>query len=351
MTTRANRPAEAALAGRRVIEFADETGAYCGKLLADMGADVIKVERPGGDPARLYPPFWGGEPDPDRSLSFLLTNTNKRSVELDMESEAGRAQFAQLAVGSDLVIETCIPGTLDAWGVGYDALSASNPALVLTSITGFGQTGPHRTFRSSDIVASALGGAMVVTGEEEDPPVKLAGSQVIVCASTNAAASSMIALHHATRSGRGQHVDISLEETFAAVTNITGVGKWLEDDRPVPTRFGMTPSSSHFPTPVMFVTAANVSSSEMSTCCPRPVRVAWCSAIMLLAAAFADAHRMACEPASLTGGSPASPVTPLAPPSALATMSDEWNPRWGPVWPKPVMEVSTSAGFDAASAA
>ncbi len=243
MTRRVNPGFETALAGRRVIELADETGAYCGKLLADMGADVIKVERPGGDAARMIPPFWNGESGPDRSLSFLFANTNKRSVELDLEPEAGRAQFARLAVSADLVIETCPPGTLDAWGIGFAALSASNPALVFTSITGFGQTGPQRAFRSSDIVASAVGGAMYVTGEEEDPPVKLAGSQATLCASTNAAASSMIALHRAARSGRGQHVDISLEETFAAVASITGVGKWLEDGI-IPKRVGTGLSAS-----------------------------------------------------------------------------------------------------------
>ena len=243
MSTRAKRRRESALAGRRVIELADETGAHCGKLLAGMGADVIKVERPGGDAARMFPPFWGGEPHPDRSLAFLFANMGKRSVELDLESEAGRVQFAQLAVGADLVIETCPPGTLEKWGIGYEALSESNPALVLTSITGFGQTGPQRAFRSSDIVASALGGAMGVTGEADDPPVKLAGSQALLCASANAAASSMIALHHAARTGRGQHVDISLEETFTAVTSITGVGKWLEDDI-IPKRVGTGLSSS-----------------------------------------------------------------------------------------------------------
>lgn len=234
---------ERALAGRRVVELADGTGAYCGKLLADMGADVIKVERPGGDAARMIPPFWSDEPDPERSLSFLFANTNKRSVELDLESREGREQFARLAACADLVIETLAPGTLEAWGLGYAKLAASNPALVLTSITGFGQTGPHRTFRSSDIVASALGGAMLVTGEAEDPPVKLAGNQALLCASVNAAASSMIALHHAARTGRGQHVDVSQEETFAAVTSITGVGKWLEDGI-LPTRVGTSLSSS-----------------------------------------------------------------------------------------------------------
>ena len=243
MKSRVKPGVETALAGRRVIELADETGAYCGKLLADMGADVIKCERPGGDAARFIRPFWGGEPDPDRSLSFLLANTNKRSLEIDLESSQGREQFAQLATGADLVIETCPPGTLDDWGIGYTALSALNPALVVTSITGFGQTGPHRAFRSSDIVSSALGGAMYVTGEEEDPPVKLAGSQATLCASTNAAAASMIALHHATRTGQGQHVDISLQETFAAVTNITGVGKWLEDGI-IPKRVGTGLSAS-----------------------------------------------------------------------------------------------------------
>ena len=229
--------ADMALSGRRVLELADEKGVYCGKLLADMGADVIKVEPPGGDATRNLPPFWEDRPDPDGSLFFLYMNTSKRGVTLDITRPEGQDLFKQLARTADLIVETFPPGHLDALGLGYDTLKEDNPRLVFTSITGFGQTGPYREFASADIVASALGGAMYVTGEADDPPVTLAGSQAHVMASTYAAVSSMIALHHATRSGEGQHVDISVEETTASVTHICGVGKWL-DDHIIPKRMG-----------------------------------------------------------------------------------------------------------------
>lgn len=227
----------AALAGRRVLEIADASGVYCGKLLADMGADVIKIERPGGDTARWIPPFWNDEPGSDTGLYFLYTNTSKRSVTLDFARPEGRELLLALARTADLIVETLPPGRLDALGLGFDALRRVRPSIVLTSITGFGQTGPRRDWRSCDLVASALGGQMYVTGEEADPPVKLAGSQAYMMASTYAASSSLIALFAAGRSGEGQHVDVSLQEGMASVTHIAGAGKWL-DDGIVPRRRG-----------------------------------------------------------------------------------------------------------------
>jgi crotonobetainyl-CoA:carnitine CoA-transferase CaiB-like acyl-CoA transferase len=227
----------AALSGRRVLELADEKGVYCGKLLADMGADVVKIERPGGDATRALPPFLHDAPHPERSLFFLYMNTSKRGITLDIAHDEGRQLFEALARTADVIIDTFPPGYLDGLGLGYRTLRERNPRLVLTSITGFGQTGPARHLRSSDLVASALGGAMHVTGEPDDPPVRLAGSQADVVASTCAAASTMIALHHSTRSGSGQHVDISTEETTLAMTHVCGVGKWL-DDGIVPRRGG-----------------------------------------------------------------------------------------------------------------
>ncbi len=202
-----------------------------------MGADVVKIEPPGGDETRHLPPFWHDTPDPDGSLFFLYMNTSKRGVTLDLTRPAGRDLFKRLARTADLIVETFPPGHLDTLGLGYDALKEDNPGLVLTSITGFGQTGPQRHFASRDIVAGALGGATYVTGEAEDPPVTLAGSQAHVTAATYAAVSSLIALHHASRSGEGQHVDVSVEETTASVTHICGAGKWL-DDHIIPKRMG-----------------------------------------------------------------------------------------------------------------
>ncbi|MBK8990957.1 MAG: CoA transferase [Gammaproteobacteria bacterium] len=142
-----------------------------------------------------------------------------------------------------MLIESLAPGRLAALGLGYDRLRQANPALVLTSITAFGQSGPHRDFPAADIVAMAMGGAMVVTGDPADPPVTLAGSQACVSASTLAAAGSLIALRHAALTGQGQHVDISMQEAVLAVTSICGARKWL-DDGTVPKRFGTGTFSS-----------------------------------------------------------------------------------------------------------
>jgi len=226
------------LAGRRVVELCDESGWYCGKLLADAGAEVVKIEPPGGDPGRRVAPLWAEAPaDCAPSLRFLYRNTNKRSVVLDLSTERDRERLASLAAGADLLIETMPRGALAEIGLGFERLRAANPRLVMTSITGFGQTGPHAGFASSDLIANAMGGVMYVTGEGDDPPVTLRGDHAHVMASTCAAASSMIAMLRADRTGRGQQVDISVQEVVASVAHITGVGKWL-DDGIVPRRMG-----------------------------------------------------------------------------------------------------------------
>jgi crotonobetainyl-CoA:carnitine CoA-transferase CaiB-like acyl-CoA transferase len=226
-----------ALAGRRILELADEQGEYCGKLFADMGADVVKVERPGGDATREHPPFWTGASGRRLSLSFLYRNTSKRSVTLDLRRREGADLFSRLAASADAVIETWPAGALEELGLGPGDLRREHPALVVTSLSGFGRTGPQRSFESSDLVANALGGTLYVHGYAEDPPVRLAGSHAHVMTSTCAAAATMIALHHAARTGDGQHVDVAAIEVMAAVSHICGIGKWL-DDGIVPRRAG-----------------------------------------------------------------------------------------------------------------
>ncbi len=230
-------PLQQALAGRRVLDLSDEKGVYCTKLFADMGADVIKIESPGGSRERWFPPFWKDEPGEDRSLFFLYMNTNKRGITLDLFHPSGKELFQRLTAGADLIVDTSLPETLEHLGLDYPTLESRHPELVLTSITGFGQTGPHSHYQTSDLVSNAMGGSLHVVGEEADPPVSLAGSQAYVMASTTAAASSMIALLHASSTGHGQHVDISIQESVLSVTSIAGVGKWLDDDI-VPKRYG-----------------------------------------------------------------------------------------------------------------
>ncbi len=238
-----------ALAGIRVVELADASGVYCGKLLGDMGADVIKVERPGGDPTRGLPPFINGRAGVRHGAFFLYMNTNKRGVVLDLDKSDDRKLFAALVADADLLIETTRPGELDGIGLGYTTLARANSGLVMTSITGFGQDGPRRDWTSSDLIASALGGAMHVTGYANDPPVRLAGSQTHVMASTYAAVASMIALHHAARTGEGQHVDLSIQDAVVSTTHICGIGKWLDDGmiarRSGPGLFASVPSGAY----------------------------------------------------------------------------------------------------------
>ena len=126
-----------------VIDLADETGVYCAKLLADLGADVIKVEPPGGDKTRSWPPFFHDEIGIDKSLYFLYYNTNKRSITLNLECEEGRRILRRIASTADVLLETYPPGYLQDHGLGYDILSQLNPGLVMTSIPPFGQTGPY----------------------------------------------------------------------------------------------------------------------------------------------------------------------------------------------------------------
>lgn len=224
-----------ALAGRRVVEFASECGAYCGKLFADMGADVVLIEPPGGDASRRVPPL--ADPDSPSSLSFLYRNAGKRSVAFDAGNAAERDALRRLMAAADIVVEAFAPGHLEACGFEFADLQRANPRLVLVSITGFGQSGPHRGWKSSDLIAAATGGALYVIGDGDDPPVQLAGTHSHAMASACAAASAMIALLHAERSGMGQRVDISMQEVVAAVCHIAGTGKWLSDGI-VPRRMG-----------------------------------------------------------------------------------------------------------------
>ena len=207
--------ADGPLANLRVLEFTDEIGAYCGKLLADLGADVIKVEPPGGGVQRRTPPFLDGDPGPDASIPFWSQNSSKQSLVLDLDQEADRARARELALGADIILEDRMPGALAAHGLGYDDLRGECPDLVYTSITGFGQTGPHADYAYSDIVGQAMGGVMTLAGQPEDPPNLIYGNQGNICASIQAAQGTLAALHHAERTGQGQHVDVSVQEALS----------------------------------------------------------------------------------------------------------------------------------------
>jgi len=205
------------LIGIRVLDLADEKGLPCTKFFADLGADVIKVEQPGGDPTRSRPPFAGDRPHPERSLYFLHWNANKRGITLDLETPDGQALFRELAKTADVVVETFRPGTMEAWGLGYEALAALNPRLILTSISVFGQTGPYRDYKGNELIGFALGGVMALSGEPGGPPCIAPGDLASGMASMHAALATEMALFHRLRTGRGQHIDASVSEAAAHV--------------------------------------------------------------------------------------------------------------------------------------
>ncbi|MCK9518862.1 MAG: CoA transferase [Dehalococcoidia bacterium] len=215
-----------ALEGLRVVEFCDELGSYCGRLLADLGAEVIKVEPPGGGLQRRTPPFYkGAEPGPDTAIGFWVHNTSKKSVVLNLETDEGRAKAKQLALTADVVIEDNTPGWMADRGLGFEELRREKPSLVYTSITGFGQDGPHAKWAYSDIVGQATGGIMTLAGEMADPPNTVYGNQSDVSASVQAAQGTLIAVLHADATGEGQHVDVSAQESLS-MSQETAMQTW-----------------------------------------------------------------------------------------------------------------------------
>ncbi len=214
-----------ALAGVRVLEVADEQGEYCGRLLSGMGADVIKVEPPGGSSTRAYPPFAGDVVHHDRSLYFWHYNVGKRSVTMDILRPEGQRLFRRLAATAAVVVETFSPGQLDDLGVGAVALRGADPGLIVASITPFGQGGPYRAFPGTDLTAMALGGSAAVCGYSpapdgayDTPPLVCEGNQALQTAAIYAAHGILAALLHREAGGSGQHVDVSVEEAAASIT-------------------------------------------------------------------------------------------------------------------------------------
>ncbi len=215
----------AALDDIRVLDLAGEIGHYCTKLLADLGADVIKVEPPGGDPVRNLPPFYHDEVDPQKSLYWLNLNTSKRSVTLNIEDPEGRKLLEKLVARADVVVESFEPGYLDGLGLGYEGLAGIKPDIVLTSITGFGQTGPHAHYKAPDIVGVAMAGIMWLAGDPQDPPNAPPWRQGYVSASIIAAAGTLTALYHRDVHGEGQHVDVSMQEALS-IAQETAMQMW-----------------------------------------------------------------------------------------------------------------------------
>ena len=210
-------------AGLRILELADEKGQWCGKLMADLGADVIKIEPPGGEATRTVGPFYQDLPDRERSLSFWHYNTSKRGITLSLETEDGRRLFRRLASTADVILETLRPGYLPSLGLGYKDLSADNPGLIMCSLTDFGQTGPWKDYLASDLTHLAAGGQMAKCGYDDDdvpdaPPIAPGGGQAWHMGSHFANIAIAAALNHRASGGSGQYIDASVHDACALTT-------------------------------------------------------------------------------------------------------------------------------------
>lgn len=205
---------DAILNGYRVLDLCTGGCLVCGKILADLGADVIKIEPPGGDPTRNIGPFFGGIPHRERSLYWFAFNTNKRGMTLKIESPEGKGIFRKLVETADVVLENFDVGYLDKLGLGYDDLKAINPKVIMTSVTPFGQTGPYKDYKGADMVVWALGGLMNLCGDPDRQPVQVSLPQAYIAAGTYAAEGTMVALFERENSGLGQQVDVSAQATI-----------------------------------------------------------------------------------------------------------------------------------------
>jgi crotonobetainyl-CoA:carnitine CoA-transferase CaiB-like acyl-CoA transferase len=208
------------LAGYRALDLTTVSGQLCGRVLADLGMEVIKIEPPGGDPARNLPPFARSADGNKLSTTFAHLNAGKASKVLDLDGEADRAEFRRMVETADVVLESFQPGELDAKGLGYQSLAAINPGIVMASITGFGQTGPKKNFACNDLVALAESGFLYISGDPSLPPCRPPETQAYYFASLFAAAGLLAALYRRERTGRGDHVDSSMQETLATQEHI-----------------------------------------------------------------------------------------------------------------------------------
>ena len=216
-------PSAPPLAGLRVLDLSRVlAGPLCTMMLGDLGADVLKVERPGtGDDTRQWGPPWAEGPGGRESAYYLSVNRNKRSVAADLKTEAGQALVRRLARDADVVVENYAPGTLDGWGLGYEALSELNPRLVFCSITGYGSDGPDAGLPGYDFAVQARAGWMSITGEAEGAPMKVGVALVDVLTGQNAAIAILAALRERDASGRGQRVEVALfDSALAGLVNV-----------------------------------------------------------------------------------------------------------------------------------
>ena len=211
----------------RVLDLTDEKGFICGKVLADLGADVIKIERPGGDIARSVGPFFHDIVDPEKSLYWLAFNASKKSITLDIETAGGREVFKKLISKADVIIESFPPGHMASLGLGYPILKEINPGIILTSISAFGQEGPYQDYKAPDIVVRALGGLIYTVGDTDRPPLTTSFHHSYLIGAMHGAVGTVLALYHRALTGRGQQVDAPTQQGLAFVGNVESQVPWF----------------------------------------------------------------------------------------------------------------------------
>lgn len=215
---------EGLLHGLRALDLTDEKGALCGKILADLGVDTIKVEKTGGDALRNTPPFYRDQADPQRSLLWFACHNNKRGITLNLETGTGQDLFRRLVAKADFVIESFPPGHMKTLGLAYDDLAKIRPQIIMTSITPFGQDGPYARFKASDIAVQSL--AAPLYGDPDRAPVRISVAQAYLHAGADAAEGTMMAHYHRVLTGEGQHVDVSAMESTICVEATERLANW-----------------------------------------------------------------------------------------------------------------------------
>jgi crotonobetainyl-CoA:carnitine CoA-transferase CaiB-like acyl-CoA transferase len=239
---------ETLLDGYRVLDLTERGCLVCGKVLADLGADVLVIEPPAGSPTRKLGPFYKEVPDPQRSLFWYAFNTSKRGITLDIERAEGKELFKKLASSAHIVIESFPPGHMDALGLGYSHLVEVKPEIIMTSITPFGQDGPYAHYKGDDIVGWAMGGMMGLCGDIDRPPVQLSHPQVYYHGGAQGAVGSMTALYHLEMTGEGQHVDVSMQQAVVlTLMNAVEFGDLLGITPPRPRADGVSMSPRREP--------------------------------------------------------------------------------------------------------
>jgi len=212
---------EQTLANVKVLDLTwNIAGPFCTRLFADFGADVIKIERPPqGDPARRIGPFLEDDPHPEKSLLFSNLNLNKRGITLDLKTDSGKEIFNELVKETDILVESFRPGVMEKLGLDYESLKKLNSKLIMCSISNFGQTGPYRDFKVSELVLSGLGADMYSCGIPGRHPLKLGGNCLQYQVGHMAAVATIAAYWYRLNSGIGQYLDVSMQEVLAADTN------------------------------------------------------------------------------------------------------------------------------------